>query len=103
MKSGKIALVIATAFFLLQGLAFAESISGNVVSVDAVAQTITVSQTDDATGATTETTVAVGDTTQYVGVAAPADVMAGDEVSITAETDAESQTLKASSVEVVKE
>lgn len=102
MKGKKIAILVVAVLFLVQGLALAEAINGKVSKVNVETKQVTINVTDAATGTTSEKTVTVGDTTQYVGVASLADLKADDEVKVSAEADATSQELKAASVEVVK-
>lgn len=80
--------ILVAALMLFQGAAFAKTVEGTVVSADVVANTLTVSHTDAATGATEDVTVSVSETTTYSGVASLDGLQAGDQVSVEAEQDA---------------
>ena len=90
-------LVIGLAF---ASAAYADSVSGKVASVNAAANTVTVSVTD-ATGATTDAVISVSGSATYVGVAGLGELAAGDEVKLEATQDAATQAWTATSIEKV--
>ena len=99
MKKMQLVLAVLLATFVLyQGAAYANTVLGKVVSADAVANTLTLSQKDAVTGADTNVVVSVKATTTYSGVSALADLKAGDEVSVEAKEDAATKSWVASSV-----
>ncbi len=99
MKKMQLVMVVLLATFVLyQGAAYAKTVSGTVVSADALANTLTLSQKDVITGADTNAVVSVTATTTYSGVSALADLKAGDEVSVEANEDAVTKSWVATSV-----
>ncbi len=97
-----IAILIAM-FALYQGSAYAKSIGGKVVSTDAIAQTITISQANAETGAEESVVVSVNDSTTYSGVDALAGLNEGDEVWVEAEEDPATKAWVVSSLQCNKE
>ncbi|GEM_PF-1598469 len=97
MKKLVIALLLAT--LVLQGAAYAKLVGGKVVSTDAAANTVTISQTNPETGANENVTVWVNDKTTYSGVAALSGVKANDEVWVDAQEDAATKNWIATSVQ----
>lgn len=89
---------------LFSGVAFADAVSGKVNAVDATTSTIEVSQPADAvTGVAVESVkVAYDAATTFTGIAAAAELKAGDDVKIEASKDEATGSWKAASVEVVK-
>ena len=103
MKVGKIVLFLALAVAVFAtGVAYAESVQGQVVSVDLVAKTIKISKAAAAAGAAPEeVTVWVNDTTTYAGDAtALAEVIEGDNVNLDVMKDEASGNWIAKSVNV---
>lgn len=100
MKNAKIVSFLLLATLLVSGVAFAEAVSGKVVSVDPASNSITVSQLDAATGAENEVSILVQEATAFTGVADLAGLQAGAEVTIEATKDEASGSLTASSVAV---
>ena len=99
MKKGQIlAVVILTAAVVLSRIAFADTVSGKVASVDSAANTLTVSQADPATGAEQQVTVSVKAETAFEGVKSLADLKAGEEVMVEASQDAATGSWNATSV-----
>lgn len=86
---------------LASGVAFADAVSGKVNAVDSAASTIEIAKIDATTGASENVQIAYDAATTFTGVAAPADLKAGDEVKIEASQDAATGSWKAASVEVV--
>jgi hypothetical protein len=82
-----IMLVLLVAFVAFQGVAEAKLVSGKVAAVDTEASTLSVKVMDPATGAESEVTIAVNESTAYKGVAAIGDLQPGAEVWINAEGD----------------
>ena len=101
MKKG-MCLVVAFALTLMaSGVAFAEALQGEVVSVDLTGKALKISKADAATGAKEEVSVSVNDTTTYSGeVTALAEVVEGDKVKLDVEKDATSGNWVAKSVDV---
>ena len=97
----KILGILLIACVLLTGVAFADSVSGKIKAVDSATSAITVSKTDAATGASEDVKISYDAATTYTGVAAAADLKAGDNVKVEASKDA-AGAWKAASVEVVK-
>ena len=101
MKKGLCLAVVMALTLFASGVAFAEALQGEVVSVDLTGKTLKVTKTDAATGAKEEVSVAVNDTTTYSGeVTALAEVVEGDKVKLEVEKDAASGNLTAKSVDV---
>ena len=102
MKNKGMCLWVALALVLLaSGVAFAETLEGEVASVDLTAQVMKVTKTDAATGAKEEVSVSVSDTTTYSGeVTALAEVIEGDKVKLEVEKDAATGNWMAKSVDV---
>ncbi len=90
--------VLLATFVLYQGAAYAKTVSGKMVSTDALANTLTLSQKSVVTGTDENVAVSVKATTTYSGVSALADLKAGDEVSVEAEQDAATNSWIATSV-----
>lgn len=87
----KKAFVLALVALMLtaSGVAYAETVKGEVASVDLEGKVIGVTTTD-AAGAATTSNVSVSDTTTYSGeVTALAELVEGDQVTIEATADAE--------------
>ena len=99
MKTMRIlATLLLVTLIVFQGAAYAKTVEGSVVSTDATANTLTVSQTDAATGAAESVTVSVTASTTYSGAASLGELQAGDAVSVEAEQDAVTGSWNASSV-----
>lgn len=94
--------VLLATLVLYQGAAYAKTVSGKVVSTDALANTLTLSQKNAVTGVDEEVVISVKDTTTYSGVSALADLKAGDEVSVEADEDATTKNWAASSISTAK-
>ena len=86
---------------LFSGVAFADAVAGKVNAVDSAASTIEIAKTD-ATGASENVKIAFDAATTFTGVAAAAELKAGDDVKIEASKDEATGSWKAASVEVVK-
>lgn len=100
MKKMQLAIsTLVAALVLSQGTAFAQLVSGKVVSTDATAKSITISQMNAETGANEDVMVSVKDETTYAGVDSLTGLQAGDEVLIEAEKDAATKNLAAHSVQ----
>ncbi len=97
----KILGLLLVACVVLSGVAFADTVSGKVSSVDSAANTLVVAKTDAATGAVENVTVAADAATAYTGVASLAEVQVGSDVEVEASKDEATGALKASSVKVV--
>ncbi|MBI4357802.1 MAG: hypothetical protein HY584_00760 [Candidatus Omnitrophica bacterium] len=98
MKQLIISMLVAALAFS-QGVAYAKSVGGKVVSVDSAASTITVGQVNPETGAEENVTVGVKDTTTYSGVDSLASLAVGDEIWVDTEEDATTKSLTATSVQ----
>ena len=99
MKKMQLAMAILLATFVLyQGAAYAKMVSGKVVSADAIANTLTLSEKNALTGADENVVISVNGTTAYSGVLGLADLKADDEVSVEAEEDAATKSWVATSV-----
>ena len=98
MKKMHIALAVLVAFVAFQGLAFADTVSGKIVSTDVAANSIIISKTNQATGSEENITIWVKPTTTYGGTDSLATLQAGDEVSLEVEQDATTQNWMANSV-----
>ena len=99
MKKMQLVMAILLATFVLyQGAAYAKTVSGKVVSTDAVVNTLTLSQKNAVTGVDENVVVSVKPTTTYSGASALADLKAGDEVSVEADEDAATSSWVATSV-----
>lgn len=86
---------------LTSGVAYAEPLQGEVVSIDLEGNAIEVAKTDAATGATENVRISVTDTTTYAGdVTALEEMIEGDIVKLEVEKDATSGNWAAKSVEV---
>ena len=92
-------LVLVSALALIQGAAFAKSIEGKVADVDATANTLTVSSTDE-TGMEAKSVLSVSDATTFSGVASLGELKVDDKVTVEAEEDAATSSWKATSVTV---
>lgn len=101
MKKVLVVAFLVAAMALCQVAAFADWVSGKVVSVDATANSITVSKTDAATGASSEAVIGVSPSTTYAGVTSLSELTAGDEVKIEAAEDPTTKGWMATSVEKV--
>ncbi len=93
------ALLLAVAC-VFQGAAFAETVSGKVVSADSAANSLKIAKADSAAGAEEQVTVWVKPDTAFSGAASLADLKEGEEVSIEAAQDAATGNWQASSVKV---
>ena len=91
-------LILLATFMLVQGVAYAKTVEGKVVSTDVAANSLTVSKTDAVTGASEDVVISVTDTTTYSGAASLIELKAGDQVSVEAEQDAVTSKWNASSV-----
>ena len=91
------AILLAT-FVVFQGAAYAKMVSGKVVSADALANTLTLSEKNALTGADENVVLSVKETTTYSGAMGLADLKAGEEVSVEAEEDAATKSWVATSV-----
>lgn len=100
-KNVLVVAVLVIGLALCQVAAYAETVSGKVVSTDAAANTITVSKTDTTTGASSDAVISVSGTTTYSGVTGLSELMAGDEVKVEATEDAATKAWTATSVEKV--
>ena len=102
MKNKGMCLLVAVALTLLaSGAALADTLEGEVVSVDLTGKAMKVAKTDAATGAKEELSVSVTDTTTYSGeVTALAEVIEGDQVKLEVEKDAATGNWVAKSVDV---
>ena len=100
MKKLVIAFMLATLVF--QGAAYAKLVGGKVVSTDAAANTVTISQTNPETGDNENVTVSVNDKTAYVGVDSFAGIQADKEVWVDAEEDATTKNWVATSVQALE-
>ena len=87
---------------LASGIAFADAVSGKVNAVDSAASTIEIAKTDATTGASENVMIAYDAATTFTGIAAAAELKAGDEVKIEASKDEATGAWKAASVEVIK-
>jgi len=90
--------VLLVTFLAIQGLAYAESVSGKVASVDATAGTVSISRTDPVTGAEEELTISVPSEAAHSGVASLGELASGDQVTVEAEKDLDTGSWSASSV-----
>lgn len=101
MKKKGICFLVALALVLAaSGVAFAETVQGEVTSVDLTGKMLKVTKTVAATGAKEEASVWVSDTTTYSGeVTALAEVVEGDKVKLEVEKNPEGKWV-AKSVEV---
>ncbi len=100
MKKMKLVItILVAALALYQGTAFAQLVSGKVVSTDATAKSITISKANAETGANEDVTVWVNDETAYTGVDSLAGLATGNEVLVEAEEDAASKNWMAMSVQ----
>jgi len=97
MKKLVIALMLAT--LVLQGAAYAKLVGGKVVSTNAVANTVTISQTNPETGVNENVAVGVNDKTAYAGVDSLSGLKADEEVWVDAEEDAATKNWVATSVQ----
>lgn len=97
MKKLVIALMFAT--LVLQGVANAKLVGGKVVSIDAAASTVTISQTNPETGVNENVTVWANDKTAYAGVDSLSGLSADEEVWVDAEEDAATKNWVATSVQ----
>ena len=95
-------LVLLVAFLAFQGTAYAKLVSGKVDSTDATANTLTITHTNPTTGAEEKVTVSVKADTTFSGVAALADLKAGDRVWVDAKEGATPDSWDATSVQVLK-
>lgn len=101
MKKGLCLVVVMALALLASGVAYAEALEGEVVSVDLTGKALKISKTDAATGAKEEVSVTVNDATTYSGeVTALAEVVEGDQVKMEVEKDAASGNTVAKSVDV---
>lgn len=101
MKKGLCLVVVMALALLASGVAFAEALEGEVVSVDLTGKVLKVATTDAATGAKEEVSVTVDDATTYSGeITALAEVVEGDKVKLDVEKDATSGNTVAKSVGV---
>ena len=90
--------VLMLAFVVMQGTASAKSISGKIANIDAAANSLSVSQSNPATGAEENLNFSVSADTTFAGVKALAELKAGDQVSVDAEQDAATGSWKATSI-----
>ena len=103
MKKMQLAIaILVVSFALHQGSVYAKLVGGKVVSADAAASSITISQINPETGAEENVVVSVKDTTTYSGVDSLASLKAGDEVWADAEEDAATKAWTASSVQRIE-
>ena len=100
MKNTKFVAFLMLATLLVSGVAFAEAVTGKILSVDQGAKSITVAQLDAATGAEEKVSIWVQETTAFNGVADLAALKEGANVTIEATKDEMSGNLKADSVTV---
>ena len=88
MKKISMILVVLMAFVVFQGVAQADSVSGKVASIDAAANSISVTVINAETKAEESVNVSIKPETTFSGVVALAEVKEGQEVSIEASKDA---------------
>ena len=100
MKKMQLAIaILVAAFALYQGSAYAKLVGGKVVSTDAAANSITISQVNPETGTEENVVFSLKDSTTYSGVDSLAGLKAGDEVWADAEEDATTKAWTANSVQ----
>lgn len=102
MKSMQLISFLMLATLLVSGAAFAEAISGKIMSVDQGTKSIKVSALDAATGAEKEVSIWVQESTSFSGVADLASLKEGAQVTIEATEDAATGDWKAESVTVAE-
>ena len=90
--------ILLATFVLFQGAAYAKTVSGQVVSTDTTANSLTVSHANAETGTDENVVLWVKDTTTFSGAASLAELKTGDAVSVDAEEDAATQNWIATSV-----
>ena len=102
MKANKmVALAVLAVMVLVSGAAYAETIQGEVASVDLAGKMLKVTKGGEAAGAKETLNISVSDATTYSGeVTALAEVVEGDKVKIEADKDAASGNWMAKSVDV---
>jgi len=93
--------VVMALVLVASGVAYADMVEGEVVSVDLTGNMLEVAKTDAATGTTENLTISVDDATAYSGeVTALAEVVEGDQVKLEVEKDAATGNWMAKSVDV---
>ena len=84
-----LALALLTLMVVASGVAYAETVKGEVTSVDLAGKVITITKAAEAGAAAETAKVSVSDTTTYSGeVTALAELVEGDKVTVEADKDA---------------
>ena len=92
--------LVVISVVLLSGVAFAETVSGKVSSVDTQANALEVTVIDVATGAESKSNISVNAETKYATVASLAELKQGDEITAEVKKDEATGVLWATSIEL---
>lgn len=91
--------VLLTGWLIFQATASAETLQGQIISVDSTAHSLTLSRLDPATGSEEEVTISVPDKAKLKGIGSLSELKPGDQVKVDASGSGEN--MEAKSLEVM--